>query len=115
MPEGTSTNGRPVRLLPVVLPAPVAPPTGDWHRRGLCAGENPEVFFPSNGDSGARAREICTACPVREDCIQYATEADEFGIWGGLDQQQRRALKRRQFRQARRARASEGNRTEESA
>jgi hypothetical protein len=28
---------------------------------------------------------------VRRDCAEYATEADEFGIWGGLDQEQRRA------------------------
>jgi WhiB family transcriptional regulator, redox-sensing transcriptional regulator len=45
-----------------------------------------------------RAREICAACPVRADCLKYATAADEFGIWGGLDQEERRSLSRRQRR-----------------
>jgi WhiB family transcriptional regulator, redox-sensing transcriptional regulator len=115
MPEATSTKRTLARLLPVI-PSPTAiPPIGNWHRRGACAGEEPEAFFPANGDSGAQARGICVTCPVREDCLRYATEADEFGIWGGLDQQQRRALRRRQRRQARHGRASEGNRTRESA
>jgi hypothetical protein len=65
---------------------------GPWSKLAICAGENPDTFFPSNGDPGTRARHICAHCPVRRDCAQYATEADEFGIWGGLDQEQRRAL-----------------------
>ena len=40
----------------------------------------------------------CAACAVRGKCLNYATAADEFGIWGGLDQQERRNLKRRQHR-----------------
>jgi len=37
---------------------------------------------------------------VRVDCLRYATAADEFGIWGGLDQQERRNLKRKRQRLA---------------
>jgi Transcription factor WhiB len=62
----------------------------EWHGRGLCVGDDPDAFFPSHGDPGMRAREICAACPVRADCLKYATAADEFGIWGGLDQGERR-------------------------
>jgi WhiB family transcriptional regulator, redox-sensing transcriptional regulator len=99
MPAGTSTaDGRPVRLLPVTMPGPVVPPLGDWHARGLCTGEDPDAFFPSNGAPGTRAREVCAACPVCRDCLQYATAADESGIWGGLDQQERRNLKRKHRR-----------------
>jgi WhiB family redox-sensing transcriptional regulator len=97
MLEDTSTD-RSVRLLPITMPAPVASALGEWNGRGLCVGEDPEVFFPSHGEPGTDAREICAACPVRGDCLNYATEADEFGIWGGLDQQERRNLKRRRRR-----------------
>ena len=62
-----------------------------WSKLAICTGEDPNTFFPSNGDSGTRAREICACCPVRRNCAEYAAEADEFGIWGGLDQEQRRA------------------------
>lgn len=113
MPEGTSTDSSPVRLLPITMPGlAAAPALGDWHGRGLCVGEDPEVFFPSHGDPGTKAREICTACAVREQCLDYAVEADEFGIWGGLDQQERRNLrKRRQRRQKAAARSNMGTAT----
>jgi WhiB family transcriptional regulator, redox-sensing transcriptional regulator len=107
MPEGTSTDSRPVRLFPITMPALAAPALGEWHRRSLCTGEDPDRFFPSHGDPAATAREICAACPVRGDCLNYATEADEFGIWGGLDQQERRNLKRRQRRRRAAAQAKD--------
>jgi hypothetical protein len=51
---------------------------------------------PPPGKSGAVARQICSRCPVRADCLAYALAAEEeFGIWGGLDQNERRNLKRR--------------------
>jgi WhiB family redox-sensing transcriptional regulator len=98
MTEGTSTDSRPVHLLLITMPDPAAPALGEWHSRGLCVGEDPEVFFPSHGDPGAGARTICAACLVRNECLSYAKEADEFGIWGGLDQHERRNLKRREQR-----------------
>jgi WhiB family transcriptional regulator, redox-sensing transcriptional regulator len=111
MPEGTSKSGRSVRPFPVS----VTPSLGDWHRRGLCVGEDPGIFFPASGDSGTMARGICIACLVGEDCLEYATKADEFGIWGSLDQQQRRARRRRQRRQTARARLSESGLIKEGA
>lgn len=60
--------------------------------RGLSVGADPEIFFPSHGDLGTEECQICASCHVRGDCLKYATEADEFGIRAGLDQQQRRAL-----------------------
>ncbi len=100
MPEDISTGSRATRLLPIVMPSAVALPLGEWHGRGLCVGEDPNVFFPSNGTPGTEARRICGICPVRVDCLEYATEADEHGVWGGLDQHERRNLRRKQRRHA---------------
>ena len=86
------------RVPPVVTLASVAPALGEWHGRGLCVGEDPDVFFPSHRDPGMQARRICSICPVSDDCLEYSTEADEDGIWGGLDQQERRSRKRRMQR-----------------
>jgi hypothetical protein len=93
MPDAASIERTPVHVLPVIMPdATINGPLGPWSKLDICAGENPGTFFPSNGDPGTRARQICARCPVRRDCAEYATAADEFGIWGGLDQEQRRAL-----------------------
>ena len=108
MPEGTSTDSRPVLLLPITMTGPIAPAVGDWHGRGLCVGEDPDVFFPSHGAPGTKARKICTVCAVREQCLDYAVAADEFGIWGGLDQQERRNLRKRRQRNQRAVRAETG-------
>jgi hypothetical protein len=111
MPEYlSSTDSAAARLLLITIPLPSNGPHDDWRGRGLCVGADPEAFFPSHGDPGAEARQVCSACAVRSACLDYATAADEFGIWGGLDQQERRNLKRRQQRRhtANRTRASSG-------
>ena len=95
MLEGAESNCSPVRRFPITMPVAAV---GDWRSRGLCVGEDPDAFFPSHGDPGTAARRICRACPVRRDCLEYSTEADEDGIWGGRDQAERRNLKRRQRR-----------------
>jgi WhiB family redox-sensing transcriptional regulator len=108
MREGASNDDGPARSLSTTMPGPDAGVSGDWRGRGLCVGEDPELFFPSRGAPGAEARDVCAACAVRSDCLMFATAADEFGIWGGLDQVQRRNLKRRwQRRQVGVARAGD--------
>jgi WhiB family transcriptional regulator, redox-sensing transcriptional regulator len=65
----------------------------------VCPQVDPEIFFPPKGDPGTEARQICAGCPVRRECLAYAIEADdEFGIWGGLDRDEQRNLKRRMRR-----------------
>lgn len=92
MPDTVSIGRTRFHVLPVVMPdVAVNGSPGPWSKLAICAGESPDIFFPSNGNPATRARQICACCPVRRDCAEYATEADEFGIWGGLDQEQRRA------------------------
>jgi len=51
------------------------------------------VFFPGRGESAGAARQVCTACPVRQPCLDYAiTDRITSGIWGGLTERERRAL-----------------------
>ena len=41
-----------------------------------------------------RAKSVCAACPVRTECLEHAVEVDErYGIWGGLNQDERRLLR----------------------
>lgn len=94
----------PVRVVPRLLPAdqlaalPFAQPA-TWMPFAACAFIPVEVFFPGPTDGdGREARGVCTACPVRAQCREYATaERIPDGIWGGegagrrIRQWQRRA------------------------
>lgn len=67
-----------------------------WQERALCAQTDPETFFPEKGGSTRQAKQICSGCEVRGDCLKYALDNDErFGIWGGLSERERRRLTRR--------------------
>jgi WhiB family transcriptional regulator, redox-sensing transcriptional regulator len=40
-----------------------------------------------------RAKEICSACSVHRDCLEYALSIREpHGIWGGLNEVERKQL-----------------------
>ena len=75
---------------------------GSWLR---AAALTLEVFFPGRGESAGPARQVCAACPVRQPCLDYAiTNRIVHGIWGGLTERERRALRSRWVRAARRER-----------
>ena len=96
MLENTAAPGPAESLSPAVL-AEAAPDTRRrWSTDALCAASDPEIFFPPGDSLASDARAICARCPVHRSCLAYAVTAGEpFGIWGGLDPQERRALRRR--------------------
>ncbi len=76
-----------------------------WQVRASCRGPQAEVFFPPNRAERKeekvareqRAKEICRSCPVRKLCLEYALRIKEpHGIWGGLNETERRQLIERQ-------------------
>ena len=61
--------------------------TGAWAELALCAQTDPEVFFPPIGAHGHEAKA---------ECLLDALERSEpYGIWGGLNVNERAAVKRR--------------------
>ena len=63
------------------------------------------MFFPGRGESADPARQICARCPVRQPCLDYAiSNGIVHGIWGGLAERDRRALRTRHLGGARRER-----------
>ena len=84
---------------------PVVPLWAGWRERAACRGADLGVFFPGRGESAEPARQICARCPVRQPCLDYAlTHGILHGIWGGLSERKRRALRSRRVRAARRER-----------
>lgn len=70
-----------------------------WMSQAGCKSVNPELFFPLGSSDApdwqiARAKRICSSCPVRNDCLAYAVDtAQKYGIWGGLTELERRRLR----------------------
>jgi WhiB family transcriptional regulator, redox-sensing transcriptional regulator len=88
-----------VRLLAKTMPGTAEAAIGAWTARARCAETDPEIFFPPKGAPASKARAICGKCVVRDDCLAYALDAgEEHGIWGGLDPDERRGLRRRHKR-----------------
>ncbi|HEV7756402.1 MAG TPA: WhiB family transcriptional regulator [Mycobacteriales bacterium] len=75
-----------------------------WRDGALCQGDFTSYFFPPHHferkpEKDRResvARALCARCPVRQACLDYALAVREpHGIWGGLNELQRRRLLRR--------------------
>lgn len=54
-----------------------------------------DLFFPEKGGSSAEAKRVCSQCPTRAACLEWALLNDErYGVWGGLSERERRRLTR---------------------
>ncbi|EGX57630.1 WhiB-family transcriptional regulator [Streptomyces zinciresistens K42] len=73
----------------------VTAPDLAWQEQALCAQTGADFFFPEPGSSVREAKRICAMCPIRPACLDHALEHDErFGVWGGLSEKERLALRR---------------------
>jgi WhiB family redox-sensing transcriptional regulator len=76
---------------------------GDWRHRSACRGEDPELFFPIGNTGPAllqieEAKAVCGRCPVLAECRAWVLANPrlvEFGVFGGLSEDERRATVRR--------------------
>jgi WhiB family redox-sensing transcriptional regulator len=56
-------------------------------------------FFADDASAIANAKLVCATCPVRVECLQFACDHGEIGIWGGATRRERREIRaRRSFR-----------------
>src|SRR5688572_33406469 len=99
--------GPPVELPPSAATAfcPCPPPLGasmaltwirpdsigveTWRDAAACRSIDPDLFFPI-GTTGtaldhiAAAKAVCTSCPVKAECLDFALETNQdSGVWGG--------------------------------
>ncbi|MEU9376832.1 WhiB family transcriptional regulator [Streptomyces sp. NPDC048255] len=73
-----------------------------WQSRAACRDLGTSRFFHPAGERGedreerdAAAKRVCAGCPVRAACLEHALRSREpFGVWGGLTEEERRALPR---------------------
>ncbi len=72
-----------------------------WQHHAACKGPQSELFFAPNHlerkedrlERESAAKAICRSCPVLVQCREYAlTVREPHGIWGGLNEYERRQL-----------------------
>ncbi len=86
----------------------------DWRAAAACRTADPAIFFhPARERAGERehrlerAQAICARCPVQRQCHDHAlAAAEDYGVWGGIDEGPRRAMIRK-FRRERREQATQ--------
>jgi WhiB family redox-sensing transcriptional regulator len=75
--------------------------TEDWQAQAACRGQSAAIFFaPAHFEKKEaralrerQAKAVCAQCRVRKECLEYALRIKEpHGIWGGLNEMERRAL-----------------------
>lgn len=75
----------------------------EWQLEAACQYDEPmwDIFygFEKNGrvtttdDQIQTAKFICESCPVRQECLDYALDANiRYGIWGGLTDAERQEI-----------------------
>lgn len=67
-----------------------------WRSQGACESLTPDemdaLFWIGKGKSPKKARQFCSSCPVKQQCLEFALVHNEEGIWAGTTQAQRKAL-----------------------
>lgn len=73
----------------------------EWRRVAACRDTDPDLFFPVGTTGPAieqieNAKAACRQCESQQDCLEYALATNqEHGIWGGMTEDERRALRKR--------------------
>ncbi len=81
------------RTRKMIQPPPAAQTGGDWRGLTLCSEVDPAIFYPEPGESWAAAKQVCSGCEVRRQCLQHALDTREaHGVWGGTTPRERSRL-----------------------
>ena len=78
-----------------ITSAALTPRDPRWWENAACRTVDPDLFFPAGNGKAARAqtaeaKSVCMQCPVRVQCLEWATETEQpHGVLGGLSQEER--------------------------
>lgn len=65
-----------------------------WQKDAACL-QSGSLFFPVSLKETEFPKAVCAGCAVKDECLEMAiTEGHTYGVWGGLNEPERRAYKR---------------------
>jgi WhiB family transcriptional regulator, redox-sensing transcriptional regulator len=72
-----------------------------WREQAACVGTPTEWWFPVDDHGRAVADEVpyeadrlCGVCPVRSECYDHALRSERYGVYAGIHEVRRAALRR---------------------
>lgn len=63
------------------------PDEAEWYDFSVCNGQKIWRFYEGYESStrvAIQTDQMCLSCPVRNQCLQYGMENNEWGVWGGI-------------------------------
>jgi WhiB family redox-sensing transcriptional regulator len=63
--------------------------------QAACIQAEPSLFFPegkNKREQEYKAKQVCASCAIVTDCLQFAIDNEQLGIWGGTTEEERRHL-----------------------
>lgn len=69
-----------------------------WQQNALCLQVDGDLFFAEEGGTVVDAKGVCRRCPVRQECLTFAMEAEaaatcsRFGVYEGMSPTERKRL-----------------------
>lgn len=64
-----------------------------WRDHSICAGSTVN-FFTNKKSVVAEQKALCSRCPVRVQCLDFAVRNDQEGTWGGMTEGERKEMAR---------------------
>lgn len=75
-----------------------------WRSAAACQFADADLFFPATSPGlsvkqEAEAKKVCAQCQVQAECLAFALRTCQVhGVWGGMSEQERHLLRRRDGR-----------------
>jgi WhiB family redox-sensing transcriptional regulator len=71
---------------------------GPWqYEKPLCSEVGGDFWFPEQNGIAVElqmAKKICSSCTHKTECLEWALDNEDFGIWGGTTNLERRKIKK---------------------
>ena len=60
---------------------------------GACVDSDPRTFDGESLEAVLDAKKICSGCPIQAQCLDWASQTQDAGVWGGKTPQERKNLR----------------------
>jgi WhiB family redox-sensing transcriptional regulator len=87
IPSGLETSGSLKEALSFSLELPA------FFDEAICLGAEPSIFDGDSLTDVLEAKKICSACPIQAMCLDWATQTQDAGVWGGSTPDERKKLR----------------------